>query len=161
HRAELGALCSRHDREPSVKRREFIAFLGAAALPLAARAQQADKVPTIGFVGADPSSWSTWSAAFAERLRQLGWVDGRTAAIEYRGAQGRPERNTEIAAEFVRLKVDAIVTSGSAAVTMKQTTTVIPIVFAMAPDPVGSGLVASLARPSGNVTGLSIQSSEV
>jgi putative ABC transport system substrate-binding protein len=100
-------------------------------------------------------------AAFVQRLRELGWTEGRTIAIEYRWAEGRTERYAEIAAEFVRLKVDVIVTVGSAVTTVKQATAAIPIVFAAAADPLGSGLVASLARPGGNVTGLSMQSTEL
>ena len=97
-----------------------------------------------------------------QRLRELGWIEGRTVAIEYRWAEGRSERFAEIAAEFVRLKVDVIVTAGTAAVVAaKQATSVIPIVFAAAGDPVGTGLVASLARPGGNVTGLSNQSADL
>jgi putative ABC transport system substrate-binding protein len=96
-----------------------------------------------------------------ERLRELGWIDGRTIAIEYRWTEGRPERTTEIAAEFVRLKVDVIVTFGTAVPIVKQVTTVIPVVFAIAQDPVGGGLVRSLAKPGGNVTGLSLQASDV
>jgi putative tryptophan/tyrosine transport system substrate-binding protein len=147
-----------------MRRREVITLLGAGAVawPLAARAQQPGKLPTIGFLGAaTPSSWSQWTGAFVQRLRELGWVDGRTVAIEYRWAEGRSDRYTEIAAEFARLKVDVIVTVGSAVVAAKQVTSVIPIVFAVAVDPLGSGLVASLARPGGNVTGLSIQSADL
>lgn len=96
-----------------------------------------------------------------QRLRELGWIEGRTVAIEYRWAEGRSERYAEIAAELVGLKVDAIVTAGGAVVAVKQATSVIPIVFAVVNDPVGSGLVASLARPGGNVTGLSLQSSDL
>src|SRR5262245_37029538 len=143
-----------------VRRRKFLAaLLGAVAWPLAARAQQAAKLPTIGFLGAaTPSTTSPWISAFAQRLRELGWIEGRTIAIEYRWAEGREERFAEIAAEFVRLKVDVIVTSGSPAVmASKKATSVIPIVFATAGDPVGTGLVASLAHPGGNATGLSIQ----
>jgi putative ABC transport system substrate-binding protein len=145
-----------------VKRREFITLVGgAAAWPLAARAQQ-PKLPTIGLLGASTSSnWSQWTAAFVERLRELGWIEGRTVAIEYRWAEGRSQRFAEIAAEFVRLKVDVIVTAGSPAVVAKRATSAIPIVFAIAVDPVGSGLVASLARPGGNVTGLSTQTPEL
>jgi ABC-type uncharacterized transport system substrate-binding protein len=142
-----------------VKRREFITLAGAAAAvwPLAARAQQA-KPPTIGFlVTGTPSSHGQWFAALAQRLRELGWVDGRTIAIEYRWAEGRPERYAEIAAEFVQRKVDVIVTGGSAVPAAKQATSIIPIVFPVATDPVGAGYVASLARPGGNVTGLSQQ----
>jgi ABC-type uncharacterized transport system substrate-binding protein len=93
-----------------------------------------------------------------QRLRELGWIEGRTVAIEYRWAEGRNERYAEIAAEFVRLKVDVIVTVGSAAIAARQETSTIPIVFALAGDPVGQGMVTSLARPGGNLTGLSIQS---
>jgi ABC-type uncharacterized transport system substrate-binding protein len=147
-----------------LKRREFITLLcgAAAAWPLAARAQQLAKLPTIGFLGASTSSnWSHWTAAFVQRLRELGWIEGRTVAIEYRWAEGRSERFTEIAAEFARLKVDVILSVGSAAAVAKQATSTIPIVFALAADPVGSGLVASLARPGGNLTGLSILSSDL
>jgi len=141
-----------------VQRRTFITLLGgAAAWPLVARAQQPGKVPIIGFLGAStPSAASQRIAAFVQRLRELGWIDGRTVTIEYRWGEGRSERFTELAAEFVRLKVDVIVTEGPASVVAaKQATSVIPIVFPVAGDPVGSGLVASLARPGGNVTGLS------
>jgi ABC-type uncharacterized transport system substrate-binding protein len=142
-----------------MKRREFIALLGGAAVawPLAARAQQAGKVPTIGFLGSTASAQSQQVAAFVERLRELGWIDGRTVGIEVRWAEGRPERFAEIAGEFVRLKVDIIVTMGRPVLAAKQATSVIPIVFAAANDPLGTGLVASLARPGGNVTGLSVQ----
>src|SRR4249920_1560489 len=139
-----------------IKRREFITLLGgaAAAWPLAARAQQPAKLPTIGFLGATtPSGQKQWTAAFVQRLRELGWIEGRTVAIEYRWAEGRSERYVEIAAEFVRLKVDVIVTPGGATLAAKRATSVIPIVFAAASDPVGGGLVASLARPEGNLTG--------
>jgi ABC transporter substrate binding protein len=144
-------------------RRALISLIGgaAAAWPLAARAQQPAKLPTIGFLGAaTPLAWSQWVAALVQRLHELGWIEGRTVAIEYRWAEGRDERYTEIAAEFVRLKVDVIVTSGAAVIAAKRATSVIPIVFAVAVDPVGSGMVASLARPGGNVTGLSVQQTE-
>jgi len=137
---------------------------GAAAVwPLTARAQQARKLPTIGFLGgATPAVMAPWLAAFVQRLRELGWIEGRDVAIEYRWAEGRAERAAEIAAEFVRLKVDAIVTGGTAnIVAAKKATSVIPIVFGAATDPVGTGLVASLARPGGNVTGLSIQGTDL
>src|ERR1700730_18674535 len=115
-----------------MKRREFITLLGGAAAtwPIAARAQQPGKLPTIGFLGSGlPTSPRTWAAAFAQRLHELGWIEDRTVAIEYRWAEGRGERYAEIAAEFVRLKVDVIVTSGSAVVAAKQATSVISIVF--------------------------------
>ena len=146
------------------RRRDFITLLGgaAAAWPLAARAQQA-KLPTIGFLGAGTASaMSQWTAAFVQRLRELGWVEDCTIAIHYRWAEGRTERLAEIAAEFVRLKVDVIVTNSAApVVAAKQATSVIPIVIASAADPVGTGLVASLARPGGNVTGLSVQMTDL
>jgi putative tryptophan/tyrosine transport system substrate-binding protein len=146
-----------------MKRRDFIAGLGGASVawPLVARAEQVPKLPTIGFLGAgSPATWSHWTAAFVQRLRELGWNEGRTVAIEYRWAEGRSERFAEIASEFVQLKVDVIVTSGGAVLAVKQSTSVIPIVFALATDPVGLGFVASLARPGGNVTGLSSQSAD-
>jgi putative ABC transport system substrate-binding protein len=140
-----------------VKRRTFIAGIGgAAAWALTAQAQNARKVPVIGFLGTGTSSnWSPWVTAFGQRLRELGWIEGRTIAIEIRWAEGRNERYAEIAAELVRLPVDVIVTSGIAVAAAKQATSSIPIVFALASDPVSTGLVASLARPGGNVTGLS------
>src|SRR4051812_29382448 len=146
-----------------MRRREFLGMLGAgAAWPLTARAQQAGKLPTIGFlVTASASAWGPWTAAFVQRLRELGWIEGRTIAIEYRWAEGRSESYTEIAAEFVRRKIDVIVTSGGAVPATKLATSVIPIVFAVANDPLGSGLVASLSRPGGNVTGLSAQQSDL
>ncbi len=146
-----------------MRRRDFITLFGgaAAAWPLAGLAQQAGKLPTIGFLGADASAFGPWTAAFVAHLRELGWIEGRTVAIEYRWSQGRTERSAEIAAEFVRLKVDVIVTVGSAVPTVKQVTAVIPIVFAVGIDPVGSGLVANLAKPGGNVTGLSLQATNL
>jgi putative ABC transport system substrate-binding protein len=146
-----------------MKRREFIAVLGAAAAwPRAARAQQAGKVPTIGFLGAaTPAISSFWVAAFAQRLRELGWVEGRSVAIEYRWAEGRPDRFTEITDEFVRSKVDVIVTYGTpAAVAAKQVTSAVPIVVALMGDPVANGLAKSVSRPGGNITGLSTQSND-
>jgi putative ABC transport system substrate-binding protein len=147
----------------NVGRREFITLLGgAAAWPVVARAQKPARLPTIGFLGtATSSAWSEWVAAFVRRLSEHGWIEGSTIAIEYRWAEGRSERLAEIAAELIRLKVDIIVTSGTGVAAAKQATSVIPIVFAVAVDPVGSGFVASLARPGGNVTGLSIQSHDV
>ena len=146
-----------------MRRREFITLFGAAAAwPLAARAQQAAKLPTIGFLGtAAASAWVPWTAAFVQRLRELGWIEGRTVAIQYRWAEGRAERWAEFAAEFVGLKVDVIVSGGNAAVAAKRASTVVPIVFTMVDDPVGMGLVASLARPGGNVTGLAMQSTDL
>jgi putative tryptophan/tyrosine transport system substrate-binding protein len=147
-----------------MRRREFITLVGgaAAAWPLAARAQQAGRLPTIGFLGAaSPSIESHRVAAFVQRLRELAWIDGRNLAIEYRWGEGRNERYAESAAEFVRLKVDVIVTVATPpTLAAKQATTVIPIVFAAASDPVGTGLVASLARPGSNVTGLANQISD-
>jgi ABC-type uncharacterized transport system substrate-binding protein len=144
-----------------MKRREFITLLGgAAAWPLAAGGQPG-KSPTIGFLGANPSIESQRVAAFVQRLRELGWIEGRTVSIEYRWAQGRSEDYAENAAELVRLKVDVIVTSTTPpSLAAKQATAVIAIVFAAANDPVGTGLVASLARPGGNVTGLANQQSD-
>jgi len=148
-----------------MKRREFITLLGgaAAAWPLAAHTQQAGKLPTIGFLGAATASVAgQWFAAFVQRLHELGWMEGRNIAIEVRWAEGRSERYAEIAAEFARLNVDVIVTIGTpASLAAKQATSVVPIVFVAASDPVGTGLVASLARPGGNVTGLSNQQADL
>src|SRR5262249_1155952 len=145
-------------RFDQLKRRDFITLLGgAAAWPLAARAQQPPKLPTIGFLGsATSATHGQLVAAFVQHLRELGWIEGRTVAIELRWAEGRTERYAEIAAEFVRLNVDVIVTAGTPpVVAAKQATSIIPIVFATVGDPVGSGLVKTLAQPGGNVTGLS------
>jgi putative tryptophan/tyrosine transport system substrate-binding protein len=148
-----------------LQRREFVGLLGGAMAiwPLAARAQQAGRLPTIGFLGANTAAaQSEWTAAFGQRLRELGWIDGRTVSIEYRWAEGRSERFAEFAAEFVRLKVDIILTHNTPPVlAAKQATSVIPIVFATAADPIGTGIVASLARPGGNVTGLSSQTPDL
>jgi len=146
-------------REGHMRRRDVITLLGGAvvAWPLAARGEPS-KLPTIGFLGASTqSNWSQWTAAFVQRLRELGWIESRTVNIEYRWAEGSTERFAEIAAEFVRMKVDVIVTVGNATIAAMQVTSTIPIVFAMAGDPVGSGMVASLSRPGRNVTGFSIQ----
>jgi putative tryptophan/tyrosine transport system substrate-binding protein len=142
-----------------VNKREFITLLGgAAAWPVAARAQVSAKLPTVGFLGTStPAGWTQWTAAFVQRLQELGWIDGRTIKVEYRWAESRNERFAEIASEFVQRKVDVIFTAGTGAVAAKQATSVVPIVFALLNDPVGRGVVASLARPGGNVTGLSTQ----
>jgi putative ABC transport system substrate-binding protein len=147
-----------------MRRREFIAILGSAmaAGPQAVRAQQAGKPPTIGFLcPTSASAWAPWTAAWVGRLRQLGWVDGRTVAIEYRWGEGHTERFGELAAELVRLKVDLIVTSGAALLQTEKETSTIPIVFALASDPVGTGMVQSLARPGGNATGLALESPDL
>ena len=148
-----------------MRRREFITLLGSAVAtwPLAARSQQPTKLPTIGYLGATtPSVESQRIAALVQRLREFGWIESHNLTIEYRYAEGRSERYAELAAEFVRLNVDVIVTYGTPAVTAtKQATAVIPIVFAVAGDPIGSGLVSSLPRPSGNLTGLSLQKTDV
>ena len=148
-----------------MKRRLFIAMLGGVAAPLCSlsgHAQQSAKLPTIGFVGSStPTQMTHWVAAFTQRLGELGWAEGRTVAIEDRWAEGRDERFAEFAGELIRLKVDVIVTTGAVAVAAKQATSVIPIVFAVASDPVGSGLVAGLAQPGGNATGLSLQLTDV
>jgi putative ABC transport system substrate-binding protein len=145
-----------------MRRRAFIALLGGATVnwPLAAHSQ-AGKLPTIGFLFDSASANIPRTTAFVERLRVLGWIEGRTVAIEYRRSEGRPERVAEITAEFVQQKVDVIVTYGGAAAQLKQATASIPIVFAVAVDPIGSGLVASLSRPGGNVTGLSLQHPDI
>lgn len=147
-----------------MRRRQFIGLVGGAAVtwPLAGLAQQPVRLPRIGFLGASSASaQAKWTTAFVQRLSELGWIEGRTVGIEYRWAEGREDRLGELVAEFVRLKVSVIVTQGTAPVlAAKQATSVIPIVFASAGDPVGAGLVASLAQPGGNVTGLSSQMSD-
>jgi len=134
-------------------------LLAAVARPFTTHAQQRDKLPTIGFLGpATPAAISNFVTAFLRRLGELGWVEGRTAAIDFRYTYGRNERVAEIASELVERKVDIIVTAGTQAVlAIKRLTSAIPIVFALAHDPVGNGLVAGLGRPGGNVTGLSVQ----
>jgi putative ABC transport system substrate-binding protein len=133
----------------AMRRREFIRLFSSTvvAWPVGARAQQPGKLPTIGFLGSDASAWSPYTAAFVQRLRELGWIEGRTIAIEYRWSEGRSARNAEIATEFVRMKVDVIVTNAFAASTVKQATSIIPIVFPLGIDPVGSDLIRSLAQP--------------
>ena len=146
-----------------MKRRDFVIGFGGVAAsgwPIIVSAQQAAKSPTIGFMGAGTLvGWSQWTTAFQERMRELGWVEGRNLAMEYGWAEGSADRYAEIAREFARLKVDVIVTVGGDAA--KQATSTIPIVVAMMPDPVGTGLVASLARPGANLTGLSIRANDL
>jgi putative tryptophan/tyrosine transport system substrate-binding protein len=146
-----------------MRRRDFISLVGGSAVawPLAARAQQAGKLPTLGFFApGTQSSYGPWFGALAQRLREIGWIEGRNIAISYRWAEGHTERYDEIAAELVQLKVDVIVTSSTpATIAAKHATSVIPIVFASAGDPLGS-VVASLARPGGNVTGPSLQETD-
>jgi putative tryptophan/tyrosine transport system substrate-binding protein len=145
-------------------RREFITLLGGAvaAWPFAAMAQQPHKLPTIGYLGPNTRSLDSQRlVAFLERLRALGWIEGRTIDIDYRWAEGRNERLAEFAAEFVRRNVSVIVTSATPpTVAAKQATSAIPIVFASVGDPVGAGVVESLARPGGNATGLSLQATD-
>ena len=145
-----------------MRRREFISLLGSAvAWPLAARAQQVGKPLNIGVLGADATVWAQWMAAFLARLRELGWVEGNTIAIEYRWTEGSAARVSEIGADFLRQNVAVIVTYGGAVAVLKQATTVTPIVFAVAVDAARGGLVESLARPGSNVTGMSIQQSDL
>jgi putative tryptophan/tyrosine transport system substrate-binding protein len=150
-----------------MNRRDFILALGQAATapmiwPCAVPAQQLGRLAVIGALGTDtPAAWEHWLAAFRKRLGELGWIEGRTIIIEYRYAAGRNERIVEIAAEFVRLKVDVILTGGAAPALVANRVTSIPIVGTLLNDPVGTGLAASLARPSRNVTGLSIQSTDI
>ena len=147
-----------------LRRREFVTLLGgaAAAWPLTARTQQAGKLPTIGFLGGPTASTAgQWVTVFRERLRELGWIEGRTVTLEVRWAEGRTERFAEIASEFVRLKVDVIVTAGPPVFAAKQATSVISIVFATVADPLDTGLVASLSKPGGKITGLSLTAPEL
>jgi len=137
-----------------------ILALSLILAPLAAEARQAGKIARIGIlrVGSPPDPYVE---AFRQGLRELGYVEGRNISIEYRWAEGREERLPGLAADLVRLKVDVIVASASAALAAKHATTAIPIVMAATTDPIGAGLVASLARPGGNVTGLATLTEEM
>src|SRR5215469_2133474 len=121
-----------------MRRRDFIKAVGGSAMtwPLAARAQQASKLPTIGILGVNVATWTLQLIGLTQRLRELGWIEGRSIAIEYRWSEGRAERVAEVAAEFVQQKVDVIVTNGTSVPTLERATRAIPIVFAMADDPV-------------------------
>jgi putative tryptophan/tyrosine transport system substrate-binding protein len=145
-----------------MRRRDFLAATGALAVasPFRAFAQQTSRLPLVGFMGAaTPSAWAPWTSAFVRRLEELGWVDGKTVKIEYRWAEGSEDRYAEIGAEFVKLDVSVLVAVGGDSA--KKATSKIPIVVALMSDPVGTGLVASLARPGGNITGMSIQSTDL
>jgi putative ABC transport system substrate-binding protein len=147
-----------------IDRRTFLAGTGAVLLaaPLAAEAQQAAKVPRIGYLVTNLAANPHLPEAFRQGLRDLGYVEGRNLVIEYRDAERKFERLPALAAELVALKVDVIVVGNTlAALAAKQATRTLPIVFAVAGDPVTSGLVTSLARPGGNVAGLSILSTEL
>jgi putative ABC transport system substrate-binding protein len=145
-----------------MKRREFIRLVrGAVAWPLAAQAQQQSKVPAVGFLSPNSQAAATaWTSAFVQGLRELGWIEGRTVKIEYRYENGQVERTAEFVDELVQLNVDVIVTHGLPNI-LAARKTIVPVIFPLATDPVGSGLVASLARPGGNVTGLSILSRDL
>jgi len=147
-----------------MKRREFITLVGgaAAAWPLGARAQSKQSA-VIGFLGANTAAVQQhYTAALMQRLRELGWIEGRNLVVEYRWAEGRYDRSPGLVAELVQRKVDIIVTHAPPnVVAAKRVTNTIPIVFAAVGDPVGVGIVASLARPGGNVTGLSLQSADL
>ncbi|MBC9878662.1 hypothetical protein G8O24_15075 [Bradyrhizobium sp. INPA01-394B] len=144
-----------------MRRRDFLVTVGGiAASPFAVRAQQKTRLPVVGFMGAaTPAAWSPWTSAFARRLEELGWIDGKTVRIEYRWAEGSEERYDQIGAEFVRLGANVLVAVGGDAA--RKATSTIPIVVALMSDPVGTGLVSSLARPGGNLTGMSIQSTDL
>jgi putative ABC transport system substrate-binding protein len=145
-----------------MRRRDFLTLTGgiAAASPICGFAQQSQKLPLIGFMGAaTPLAWAPWTSAFVRRLEELSWVDGKTIKIEYRWAGGSEQRYAEIAAEFVKLDANVLIAVGGE--TAKRVTSKIPIVVALMADPVGTGLVASLARPGGNITGMSIQSTDL
>jgi putative ABC transport system substrate-binding protein len=146
-----------------LKRRGFFTLLGGTTLallrPVGAQQRQG-KLPTIGLMGVSASVWRPFTEAFAQRLQELGWIEGRTVNVQHRWGEGRSDRFSEIATEFANMKVDVIVTAGTMVPAVKQATLTIPIVFAVANDPVGEGLVASLVRPGGNVTGLSNQQAD-
>jgi putative ABC transport system substrate-binding protein len=147
-----------------MRRREFVRLIGgaAAAWPLAARGQQPGKSPVVGFLAAGTqASHGEWVAGFAKRLSELGWTDGRNVTIEYRWAAGENQQMVKFAAEFVQRKVDVIVTSANGVRVARQATSQIPIVFAAFSDPVATGLIESLARPGGNLTGLTVAPSDL
>jgi len=147
-----------------MRRREFVRLIGGAATawPFAARGQQPGKSPVVGFlVAGSQASHGAWVAGFAQRLSELGWTEGRNVTIEYRWAAGDNQRMADFVAEFVERKVDVIVTSANGVRIARQATSIIPIVFAAFSDPVAAGLAESLARPGGNVTGLTIQPSDL
>ena len=134
-----------------MRRREFIAALGAAvALRSAGARAQTAKLPTVGFLGIQTrENQEKWTTAFVQRLRELDWIEGRTVSIEYRWAEGSGDRMSEIAAEFVRLKVDVILTAGTAGtLAAKKATSIIPVVFTTVADPVGTGVVGSRRCPA-------------
>jgi putative ABC transport system substrate-binding protein len=148
-----------------MRRRDFLTLLSgtAATWPIAARAQQGAKVPAVGYL--QPATLSTrpeWTANFLQRLRELGWIEGRTIRIDFQDAGGSQERIAEIADEFVKRKVDVIVAPGTqASLAARQATSLIPIVFVAVGDPLGFKLAATLARPGGNITGLTNQNSDL
>jgi putative ABC transport system substrate-binding protein len=147
-----------------MKRREFITLVGgAAAWPIAVQAQQSSRVPTIGFLSPNSQAAAkTWTTVFVQGLHDLGWIEDRTVIIEYRWEDGQVDRTSALVNELVRLKVDVIVTHGVPnIVAAMKATPIVPVVFPLATGPVGSGLIASLARPGGNVTGLSIVSRDL
>jgi putative ABC transport system substrate-binding protein len=145
-----------------MRRRELITLLGGAAVawPVTVWAQQGGRQATIGLMGSDTAAGqSRWTAAFVRRLGELGWIEGHNLVIEYRWAEGHNERLFGIADELVRLNVNVIVTHNTPpSLAAKRATSAIPIVFATAGDPVGTGIIFSLAEPGGNITGLSSQS---
>lgn len=147
-----------------MRRREFILSVGGAAVVFtsAAHGQRSAKLPIVGFlVAGTQASHGAWVAAFTQRLSELGWTEGRNIKIEYRWAAGDVRQTTEFATELVHQKADVIVTSAYGVVAAKQATSTIPIVFAAYGDAVANGIVTSLARPGGNITGLSIQPSDL
>jgi putative tryptophan/tyrosine transport system substrate-binding protein len=147
-----------------MRRREFVRLIGgaAAAWPVAALSQQPAKSPVVGFlVAGSQTSHGAWVAAFAQRMSELGWTESRNVTIDYRWAGGDNQRMTEFAADFVQHKVNVIVSSANGVTIARQATSSIPIVFAAYSDPVASGLVETLARPGGNVTGLTVQPSDL
>jgi putative ABC transport system substrate-binding protein len=156
-----------HDGVTILRRRDFVTFIAAittaaAAWPLAARAQHAGKVWRVGWIaGSSREGAAGLQSAFLQGMRELGYVEGRDSVMESRFAEGNYERYPEFASEFVRLKVDVILTGATSAIrTLQRATTTIPIVLAYSTDPVGNGFVASLARPGGNITGLSSSSDD-
>ena len=147
-----------------MRRREFFGLaIGGTAFvwPCLTLAQQSGKLPIIGFLGgATPAMWAPWTGAYVDRLKALGWIDGQTAKLEFRWAEGRPELYTQFAQEFAKLNPNVMFASGAAVPAVMKATSTIPVVF-FANDPLGAGMVKSLARPGGNMTGISLQTLDV
>ena len=146
-----------------MRRRDFFKLAvatTASVLPRPILAQQSGKLPVVAFMGVTPAMWAPWTAAYVDRLKALGWIDGQTVELEFRWAEGRRELITQFAQEFAKLNPNVIFAGGTAAPAIMKATSTTPVVF-LANDPLGAGMVKSLARPGGNMTGISLQTLDV